>query len=518
MKKIPYIIIIVFLALMPMSVLAAPSFGELPPVIQVTKTADPVEVVEPGGMVTFTVVVANQSNPLDPVTITSLVDDIHGDLDGQGTCAVPQTIPPGGNYTCAFTATVSGEAGDVETDTVTASGHDDEDTPVSDDDDATVTIKEPPPVIQVTKTADPVEVVEPGGMVTFTVVVANQSNPLDPVTITSLVDDIHGDLDGQGTCSVPQTIPPGGNYSCAFTATVSGEAGDTETDTVTVSGHDDEDTPVSDDDDATVTIVVPQINKMYVPIIGTSISCGLLSSFGVTVGHEDLEVLGRNDFDYNDWITDIRGQLDYTGEPTCGLSQISLLITPQGRGAAYDHTFHMLFPANTFISDGTATLTIYDQSGAVVSSEVMPFTASADNDFTVFSKTSDVFPPMTNTVEGTPLIRAARTARLTIDFDTAELFVIPPDNLELPHGEGLFFDPYLFIINTGDTVGRGDFRLLAVPEATYLWPEETRRIDTVYEGIEFIPGTPPIINFEPHWWEMPFNDCVFGDGITCSLQ
>ena len=51
----------------------------------------------------FTVVVENTSGTTDPVTITSLTDDVHGDLNGQGTCAVPQTIQPGDTYTCAFT-------------------------------------------------------------------------------------------------------------------------------------------------------------------------------------------------------------------------------------------------------------------------------------------------------------------------------------------------------------------------------------------------------------------------------
>jgi hypothetical protein len=373
-----------------------------------------------------------------------------------------------------------------------------------------------PPVIQVTKTADPVEVVEPGDMVNFTVVIANQSNPLDPVTITSLVDDIHGNLNGQGSCSVPQTIPPGGSYTCTFPAMVSGAAGYIETDTVTASGHDDENTPVSDDDDATVTVVAPEIFKVYMPLTSSSPSCSIITSFGVTVGYEDLRILGPNDFDYNDWITDIRGSLSYN-EPTCGLEQIDLIITPQGRGAAFDHAFHMLFPADTFGSDGAATLIIYDNVGGTISSEVIPFVASEDNDFTIFPQTSEVFPPMTNTEEGTTLIRAARTARLTIDFETAAPFVIPEDTLDLPHGEEMFFNPYLFVINTGDSVGIGDLRLLEVPEASYLWPEERRRIDTVYSGIEFVPGTPPTLNFVSHWWELPFNDCVFGDGIPCSL-
>ena len=107
------------------------------------------------------------------MTITSLTDDVHGDLNGQGTCAVPQTIQPGDTYTCAFSAFVAGNAGDTETDVVTASGTDDDGAPVTDSDDATVTVTGVAPAITVTKTASPSTVPEPGGDVTFTVVVDN---------------------------------------------------------------------------------------------------------------------------------------------------------------------------------------------------------------------------------------------------------------------------------------------------------------------------------------------------------
>jgi LruC domain-containing protein len=377
---------------------------------------------------------------------------------------------------------------------------------------------EPPPVINVTKTANPITVTEPGGEVTFTVVVENQSNPLDPVTITSLVDDIHGDLNGQGTCSVPQTIQPGDSYTCTFTATVSGNIGYSETDTVTATGTDDEGTPVSDSDDATVTVIGRY--KYYIPLLyngGEELPCGSVGSFGATIGFEDWPITSTSDFDYNDWITDIGGILDFTAPPSCGLVRLDLTFTPQARGAVYNHTFHMRFTANTFASNGTATLTIFDQNGAVLNTSVTAFDASVDNDFTIFSQTSDVFPVIANTREGSTVYEPGRTAHLTIVFDTLSPFAVPPNSLSSPHGDNLFFDPYLYVIDTGDTVHRGDLRLLAVPVATYLWPEERRRIDTVYSGVQYVPGTPPMLNFEADWWELPHNNCVFGDGVVCSL-
>ena len=229
---------------------------EAAPSIEVTKSPNPSSVNEPGGPVTFTVSVKNTSGPTDPVTITSLADNIHGNLDGQGTCDVPQTILAGATYTCTFTATVSGNAGSSETDTVTAAGTDDEQTAVSDSGSATVTVADVQPTIEVTKTADPTTVTTPGGPVTFAVSVKNTSP--EPVTLTTLSDDVHGNLDGLGSCDVPQTIASGATYSCSFTATVSGDAGDSETDTVTATASDDENNTTTGQDTATVTVLEDQ--------------------------------------------------------------------------------------------------------------------------------------------------------------------------------------------------------------------------------------------------------------------
>ena len=224
------------------------------PSTEFSKTADPGSVPERGGDVTSAVVFDNTS-AVDSVTIDSLDDSIYGDVTaiGDTTCTLPQTIAAGENYSCTFTEDVTGNAGDTETDIVTASGTDDDGNPVSDSDDATVEIFDVVSSIEVTKTADPTTVPEPGGPVTFTVVVDNTST-VDTVTIDTLDDSIHGDLNGDGTCSVPQTIAAGDSYSCSFTETVSGNAGFTETDVVTASGLDDDGVPVSDSDDATVTI------------------------------------------------------------------------------------------------------------------------------------------------------------------------------------------------------------------------------------------------------------------------
>jgi hypothetical protein len=76
------------------------------------------------------------------------------------------------------------------------------------------------------------------------------------VAIDSPVDDVYGDLDGQGDCDVTPAVVlmPSGTYSCTFSGAVSGNAGLSHTDTATASGVDDDGNPVSAFADADVTI------------------------------------------------------------------------------------------------------------------------------------------------------------------------------------------------------------------------------------------------------------------------
>jgi Ice-binding-like len=88
------------------------------PSITVSKTANPTSRPAPGGSFTFTVTVHNTST--EAVTLTSLTDNVYGDLNGQGTCATGGTIAAGKSYTCAFSGQFHGKAGASQTDTVTA--------------------------------------------------------------------------------------------------------------------------------------------------------------------------------------------------------------------------------------------------------------------------------------------------------------------------------------------------------------------------------------------------------------
>ncbi len=93
----------------------------------------------------------------------------------------------------------------------------------------------------------------PGGEVVYTVNIANQGAL--SVTLTSLLDNPFGDLNGKGTCSVPQMIGAGGSYSCNFAEQITGIAGDTHTNTVTGEATDENNNSATDSDDETVSII-----------------------------------------------------------------------------------------------------------------------------------------------------------------------------------------------------------------------------------------------------------------------
>ncbi len=244
--------------------------------IAVTKTATPAQVAEPGGPVAFTVRVENTS-PENNVTLTTLTDSIYGDLNGLGNCTLPQpNLVPGNYYECSFSATVSGNAGDSITSTLTATGSDYSQL-IEGSDESTVNITDVPPSIAVDESANPTRLEEPGGTVTFIVGVTNSS--VESVTLISLVDTPYGDLTdptnrtiSNSTCVAGATIAAdGGAYTCSFQTYISGEVGAFYTDTVTATVEDDEGNIAADADDATIEITQfnpwPSTFYLHLPLV-----------------------------------------------------------------------------------------------------------------------------------------------------------------------------------------------------------------------------------------------------------
>ena len=143
------------------------------------------------------------------------------------------------------------------------------------------------PRVEVLKSADPRVVSAPGGTVTFTTRVINTS-ATESLTLTRLIDDIYGDLNGQGSCSVPQVIPATGIYSCSFPGDVASDSAALHRDTVSMEGTDDSGDPLADSDWAVVLIIpsivggdpipVP-INPLWLLIMASLGSAGLALRF-----------------------------------------------------------------------------------------------------------------------------------------------------------------------------------------------------------------------------------------------
>ncbi len=219
------------------------------PALEVLKEADPTVVPATGGDVTFTITVNNIGG--GEITLKTLIDDKFGNLNGVGTCSVPQTIAYDDSYQCTFTKKITGTPGGTHTNVVTATGTGFNDTPLSDDDDATVQIKVLPK-IEVTKTAAPTSIPETGGDVTFTFTVKNTG--AIPATITSLSDSVFGALTGDDDCKVGTPLAAGASCSFEVVKTLpSGKAGTKHTNVFTAQAEDEDKNPAEDDDPAEVT-------------------------------------------------------------------------------------------------------------------------------------------------------------------------------------------------------------------------------------------------------------------------
>ncbi len=358
-----------------------------PPTITIVKTVDPDELPEPGGTFRFTVVVTNTSP--ETVTITSLTDTVYGNLGSannsevaNSTCpaaidtvldADPPGAAPGGSFTCAFDGEFTGNADDTEQDFVTAVAEDSDGNEAEATDDATVRLTDVLPTVVVVKDVTPGNLPEPGGTFRFSVVVTNTSP--EPVTITSLVDDVFGNLGLPGragsTCgtAVGTVLPVGGSFSCAFDGDFSGNAGDTEQDTVTVIVEDDDDNTATDDDvaDVVLTDVLPTvlIDKTVSP--GTLPEPGGTFRFSVVVTNTTTEAVTITSL-----TDDVYGDLSSASNTgvannTC-VGAVGTVLAPDPPGPGLGGVFSCAFDGEFTGGAGdtetdTATVVVADDDG-----------------------------------------------------------------------------------------------------------------------------------------------------------
>ncbi len=342
--------------------LATVTIVNVNPTLEVTKTASTDSVSENGEEVTFTVTVKNTSVSSDPVTIGSLGDSVYGDLTAMG-CADPGTIQPGDTYTCEFTVWLdagvcTSGAPCSETNTVTASGSDDDGTPVSDSASATVTITNDPSSIDVSKTASRASVPESGANVTFTFTVTNTSFS-DTVTINSISDDVFGDLNGQGDCVTPGDLAPrGGSWSCSVTEWIGGAPDDEHTNVFTASGVDDDGENVQGNASATV-------NYDDVPPAATvALKVSALVTYDVEVRNDsaadELTIGSIVDDHYKD-LTDVNNLMIQSSTCASGI-----VLAKQGEaGDTYQCSFTAEPGCSPLANSATASVTDDDSAVAV---------------------------------------------------------------------------------------------------------------------------------------------------------
>ena len=199
-----------------------------------------------------------------------MLDDVEAANSGS-----PIVIAEGGSFTFTYTTNILLDAGQSQTNVVTVTGKDDEDTLARDTDDHTITGTNVAPAITIDKTG-PATVAEGGEDVTwnFVITAAASNASTDPVTVTSVNDDKLGDLTAAALAANsgnPIVLNPGQSFSFSYnpTGNLVLDAGQSQTNVVTVTGKDDEDTPASDTDDHTITGTDAGPSELAITIVKT---------------------------------------------------------------------------------------------------------------------------------------------------------------------------------------------------------------------------------------------------------
>ncbi|WP_232775093.1 MULTISPECIES: hypothetical protein [unclassified Shewanella] len=244
----------------------------LAPAITVTKTANPTEVLEPGNDVLFTITVDNDAQFWDsPLTLTALNDTVFGNLLTDECSAISTSIAENGTYTCTFTKFIGGDAGDLHSNTASATAIDDENDVATGNDSAMVDIRDVPSMITLVKTATPTSVLETGddpdnySNVSYNFTFSVNAAGVDDVTFISLTDDMFGTLTGECTVdskngsAIADTplsgfvLEPGDYASCNISKGLQGQFGDDpHVNVATIRGIDEDDMDVDASDNATV--------------------------------------------------------------------------------------------------------------------------------------------------------------------------------------------------------------------------------------------------------------------------
>lgn len=331
---------------------AVVSFTDVLPSVAVTKEANPTEVPETGGDVTFTFTVTNDGTV--PTTITSLEDSVFGTLTGDADCQPGTVLAPSASCSFSQIETISGIVGTPHTNTFTAKVADTEGNEASKSADASVDFSDVVPTLSVEKTATPGSVDETGADVTFTFTVHNTGTV--PVTITTLNDSVFGTLAGDADCQVGTELAGGSSCSFEHTEFITGTVGEDHVNTFSAVAEDSEGNEASDNASATVTFndVLPAISveksadKASVDETGADV----LFTFTVNnIGTVPVTVVSLTD--------DVFGTL--SGDADC---QVGTVISAGGSCSFTQTEFLSGSPSTSHHNTFTATATDADKNSA----------------------------------------------------------------------------------------------------------------------------------------------------------
>ena len=213
--------------------------------------------INEGNTATYSYTITNASTAsTDVITISSVSDDILGDLTLAAIAAnggSPIVLAPGESFSFNYATPSVLNAGTV-VNVVTVTGLDDENTTTSATDTATLVVANVNPTLTIDKSAA-TSVVE-GNTVTYTFEITNTSPAsTDPVTITSIIDSVLGDLTPTGVAAragLLIVLAPGESFTFTYTTAIQ-NAG-VVNNTVTVTGRDDENTEATAQDSHTLTV------------------------------------------------------------------------------------------------------------------------------------------------------------------------------------------------------------------------------------------------------------------------
>jgi len=349
--------------------------SESPPEITVSKTASQLQVFAPGENVTFTVNITNDSGAADPINITSLIDDIHGNLVDSSNPNLLDTsceltvIQPFESYDCSFTVLVDGD----ETDVVTADGTDNEGIPVSDSANATVDMINPSISIETSTNgfdadAAPGPEILVGATVNWEYVVTNNGDvPLENVSVTD---------DQAVTVTCPETmLAVGESITCTANGTsVVGPYANLGTVNATHTDLDGDTADRSDSDPSHYFGAAPSVNITKTFADDSVIAGGAGSSFTLVVTNDGNVALSDvavfDDVDVRLTVTGVSGTAGADIDSDSNVQTVEWLISSLAVGQSVTITLNFAVGSNvteaSASNTGTVNNTYTDDSGNTI--------------------------------------------------------------------------------------------------------------------------------------------------------